>query len=172
MENIYFKEIQKFNQFWIWIVIGILIAIWLWGIIQQIILGVPFGNRPVSDIGLILIGILVLIPPIIILRLRMITEVHPDGLYFKMNLFMRKFKKISPSDIKNYNIRKYKPLGEYGGWGIRYSVKKKKGKAYNVKGKLGLQLELKSGKKLLIGTGKPDNLSDAMNKMMNESKSN
>ena len=47
-------------------------------------------------------------------------------------------------------------LLEYGGWGLKGGLlwKKSKGIAINVSGNIGIQLELKNGKKLLIGTQK------------------
>ncbi|MBK8703741.1 MAG: hypothetical protein IPN33_08970 [Saprospiraceae bacterium] len=51
-------------------------------------------------------------------------------------------------------VRQYKPIAEFGGWGLRYSMSGK-GRALNVSGNMGLQLEFKDGKKLLIGTQKP-----------------
>jgi hypothetical protein len=59
-------------------------------------------------------------------------------------------------------VRKYKPLAEFGGWGLRFGVS---GKAYNISGNKGLQLELTNNKKLLIGTQKPEELSEALNKI-------
>jgi uncharacterized protein YlzI (FlbEa/FlbD family) len=47
-------------------------------------------------------------------------------------------------------------LGEYGGWGLRYSFNKKRGNAINVSGDIGIQLTLTNGKKLLIGTQKKE----------------
>ena len=47
-------------------------------------------------------------------------------------------------------VRKYSPLREYGGWGVRGSFGKNK--AYNVKGNQGIQIELKKGGKVLVGT--------------------
>jgi hypothetical protein len=54
-------------------------------------------------------------------------------------------------EIKSANIRTYKPLMEYGGWGIRGFGNNR---ALNISGNKGLQLEFKNGKKLLIGTEK------------------
>jgi hypothetical protein len=50
-------------------------------------------------------------------------------------------------------VRKYNPLTEYGGWGYRTGFGKKSG-AMNVKGNIGIQIELSNGKKLLLGTQK------------------
>ena len=69
---------------------------------------------------------------------------------------------IIPFDtIKSYEIRKYRPIREYGGWGIRFN---RHGKAYTVKGTLGLQMELTNGEKILIGTENPDKLLMVLNK--------
>lgn len=53
-------------------------------------------------------------------------------------------------------VRKYDPIGDYGGWGLKGGAlwNSKKGKAINVSGDIGIQLELKNSKKLLIGTQK------------------
>ena len=58
------------------------------------------------------------------------------------------------SEIDKAYVRQYDALGEYGGWGLKGGKlwKKEKGKAINVSGDIGIQLELKDGKKLLIGT--------------------
>ena len=53
---------------------------------------------------------------------------------------------------------------DYGGWGIKYGLK---GLAYNISGNFGIQLELKSGSKILIGTQKPDEVK----KLLDEIKS-
>jgi hypothetical protein len=57
-------------------------------------------------------------------------------------------------DIASVSLQTYKPIRDYGGWGLRYS--KKNGKAYTVKGNVGLVILLTSGKKVLIGTSQPD----------------
>ncbi|MGK0329715.1 MAG: hypothetical protein ACJAXF_003214, partial [Polaribacter sp.] len=52
--------------------------------------------------------------------------------------------------------RTYLPISEFGGWGLRggFFFNKGKEKAVNISGNIGIQLILKSGKKLLIGTQK------------------
>ena len=63
---------------------------------------------------------------------------------------------MSWDEVQDVEIRKFKPISEYGGWGIRYG---KSGKAIIISGGEGLQLSLKSGKKILIGIKKVDELS-------------
>jgi TATA-box binding protein (TBP) (component of TFIID and TFIIIB) len=52
---------------------------------------------------------------------------------------------------------------EYGGWGIRCGWHGKK--VYNISGNRGVQLVFKNGKRLLIGSQKPDDFANALNLM-------
>jgi len=60
-------------------------------------------------------------------------------------------------------VRKYSPIGEYGGWGYRVAGKRS-GVAYNISGNMGIQIELKNGKKILLGTRKPEEAKEALRK--------
>ena len=60
--------------------------------------------------------------------------------------------------IAKCSIRNYNAIFEYGGWGLKFSFRKSKGKSFTVKGAVGLQLELMNGKKILIGTQKKEEI--------------
>jgi len=91
----------------------------------------------------------------------LITEVRKDGIHLRFFPFHRKFKSYYYSDIESYEAREYKPIREYGGWGIRFVIG---GIAYNVYGNKGLQLVLKNKKKILVGTQKPEEFYKAIKK--------
>lgn len=61
--------------------------------------------------------------------------------------------------IRSCEARTYRPIVEYGGWGIRYG---RSGKAYNVHGDRGVQLEFHDGTRLLIGSQRADALAEAI----------
>ena len=71
-----------------------------------------------------------------------------------------RYKRFGAEDLSGCYAREYKPIREYGGWGIRCSLKK--GRAYNVSGNKGVQLVLKNGKQLLIGSQRADELEEAI----------
>ena len=50
---------------------------------------------------------------------RLETEVRQDGLYIRYVPFHRRFKRFKAEDLSEYQARTYRPLLEYGGWGIR-----------------------------------------------------
>ncbi len=76
-------------------------------------------------------------------------------------------RKLPFSEISHCEAREYKPMREFGGWGIRYSWKGK-GRAYNVKGNKGVQLRLHNGEFVFIGSQKAELLAEAIRgRMMN-----
>ena len=98
------------------------------------------------------------------LLLKLQTEVRPDGLYVRFFPFHVHFKRFPAEDLSEYYARQYRPIVEYGGWGIRWSLRK--GRAYNVSGDKGVQLVFKSGKRLLIGSQRAEELEKAIRSIM------
>ncbi len=164
-----FREEQRFTQsIWIW-VFGIILVVSMlpvvWGTYEQLVLDKPFGDQPMSDTGLILtdiftFGVLGAIGALLIYA-RLITEVRDDGIYVRYPPFVRKWEVYQWSDLAQIEVRKYGPIREFGGWGWRLGLFFK-GRAYNVSGNQGLQLVTQSGKRLLIGTQRPDELAQAI----------
>lgn len=56
--------------------------------------------------------------------------------------------------------RTYRPLREYGGWGIRWGGKGRM--AYNVSGSEGVEVELLDGRTVMVGSRRPDELADTL----------
>jgi len=165
-----YREDQKFNEpvIWIGLIVSglVVIGIFGFGFYRQIIQGLPFGNNPMSDNGLIVsFGLVILLFLLVFLLFgfaRLTTLINRAGIAYKFFPFHFKYQQISWDKIEKFDVIAYKPLRDYGGWGIRIG---KKGKAYNVSGDIGLQLQLKSGKSILIGTQKAVELSDFLSKL-------
>lgn len=146
-----FREVQKFHPI-LYFLIGICsLSVWVITFIQ-LILKIPVGNKPASDMLLIILFIVFgILFPYILLNLKLITEIKSNGIYVKMVPFHLKWQVFPFENIKSAELIKYNPLKDYGGWGIRYG---KGRKAYNARGNMGIMLYFKDGKKLLIGTQK------------------
>jgi hypothetical protein len=82
---------------------------------------------------------------------KLITRIDEKGIHYRFIPFHTKLKSILWSEIKSVYVRKYDAVSEYGGWGIK-GFFGKRGRAINVKGNIGIQLEFKNAKKFLIGT--------------------
>ena len=53
-----FKEEQKFNQWWLWLILIPMGVLPLIGIYKQLILGEKLGDNPMSDISLLIFSII------------------------------------------------------------------------------------------------------------------
>ena len=95
--------------------------------------------------------------------IRLETVIDENGISYRFFPIFRKPKNIHWSELAKCYVRKYSPITEYGGWGIRGIVMKGsfdisgKGRAFNIKGNMGIQLEYLDGGKLLIGTQQSEN---------------
>jgi len=96
---------------------------------------------------------------------RLETEVRPDGLFVRYFPFHIHWRQFRPQELSEFHARKYRPIREYGGWGIRYGSK---GWAYNADGNEGVQLVFTNGKRLLIGSKKPYELESAIRSIMHK----
>ena len=93
------------------------------------------------------------------------TWVNEEGVYIKMFPFVFRYKFFPWDSIAKAYIRKYHPLWEYGGWGIRFRRWNFRHIAFSAFGNSGLQLELTNGKRILIGTRKPVELEEVLQKL-------
>jgi hypothetical protein len=165
-KNIIFQEEQKFGSWLRWLVylcMGVSIVITAFALIK-----VSGEENPRQTSDVVLAGIVGIGVPIVIvalfLLLKLQTEVHSDGIYVRFFPLHIHFKRFRPEDVSECYARRYRPIWEYGGWGIRYSLRN--GKAYNVSGNMGVQLVFKNGKKLLIGSQKSEQLEAAICEIM------
>jgi hypothetical protein len=86
------------------------------------------------------------------------VQVRPSGLWVRLFPLTRQHR-FAWSEIRSCEARRYRPILEYGGWGIRWG---RSGKAYNVHGNRGVQLVFQDGKRLLIGSQRADQLAAAI----------
>lgn len=149
-----FKEEQRFNQTWIIVLIAVSTIVPLFVITKE------YLDNPESFTTFEFIGILALIivASSFIFVFKLHTRIDGDGIHYKFFPFQLKFKLLQWTEIKTANVRTYDAITEFGGWGLKGGTlwNKSKGRAINVSGDIGIQLQLKNGKKLLIGTQKKE----------------
>ena len=96
-----------------------------------------------------IIGAVLLMNLVFMFFARLRTRINDSGVQVKMIPFHGKWRSYAWEEIESAEVITYRPLRDYGGWGIRFSSK---GTAYNVAGNVGLSLKLNNGKRYLIGT--------------------
>jgi hypothetical protein len=157
MEKTIFEEKQRFNQWWLWV---LLIAVGIVPIGLQIIQLFTLKN-PLSSGSSIFSFILTCLAAIFVFLLFFGTTLHTkldeEGVHVRLSPFHLKWRFYPWNTIKSFQVRTYHPLSEYGGWGIKGT---KHDRAFNISGKEGLQLVFKDENRLLIGTQKPQEVKD------------
>ena len=153
-----FHEEQRFRQPWIWALILGVAALQWWGWVQQILLGQPFGDNPGPDWMVWLFWLLFGIGlPLFFVYLRLLVEVREDGVWLR---FIPLTTRVIPFEqIEQVEAVDYKPLRQYGGWGIRGLGSNR---AYNVSGSEGVRLRLRNGDVVVIGSRRSDALALAI----------
>ena len=149
-EIINFKESQKIRHFWIWLALIVLSAASLFFFYN--IYYYSFTETTSDYVFNIFLPSLPFLIIILLLIIRLDTEVSQSGIYYQYFPFQLKRRKIEWSEIERAYVRQYHPIEEYGGYGIRGITKKNR--AYFISGKFGLQILFKNRNRLLIGTQK------------------
>ncbi|MCR4438450.1 MAG: DUF6141 family protein [bacterium] len=154
------REVQHFRQPWLWAIV-LLLAGWRWYVLLvQVVMGIRAGGHPAPDVVVLILWLVFGVGLVAFFWwTRLITEVRADGLYVRFVPFHLKFKRLPYSQLARWAACTYRPILDYGGWGIRYG---RNGMAYNVSGNRGVQLEFTSGKRLLIGSQQPEVIVRAM----------
>ena len=149
-----FKEEQRFTQTWLKVLLAISIIVPIIVVTKEYL--EENSKVTTNEFVLTLLGITVSIAFIFFFKLK--TRIDEKGIHYQFSPFHLKMKLIKWEVIKKVQVRTYDPISEYGGWGLKGGSfwNKEKGKCVNISGDIGIQVEFKNGKKLLIGTQKKE----------------
>ncbi|HEX8060966.1 MAG TPA: hypothetical protein VF473_08520, partial [Cyclobacteriaceae bacterium] len=154
-------------QWWLWVILvslALLVSgIFINALYSQFIVGKPWGNKPMSDEGLIGFALfnITLIAVMLMMFFSAVLEITVDstGVSYRFFPLIRRPRRIGREDIQHYQIKKY----HLRGYGIHYNLRGDK--TINVKGTAGIEIVTTDGKRLLFGTQKPDEFFYALNLM-------
>ena len=155
-----FKETQRFTRWWAWrfgiaglVAVG---AVTGWALFREA------GEGPGAMVG-VAVGVYALLGALswLFLAGSLVTEVEADGVYFCYFPFHRAPRRIGLEQIERWEARRYNPLLDYGGWGIRVGLRAR-GRAYNMHGRWGVWFRATDGRQLLLGTQEPEAFTAAL----------
>lgn len=150
--NALFAERQGFLRPWWWLVLSV-------NLVPTGLLLFAF-QRHFPPMTLLLLAIF-LVPAGLFAWLRLDTRLDAAGISYRMRPLGPH--RLAWAEVRRAYVREYSPIGEYGGWGIKgWSFKDY---AFNVAGRQGLQLELADGRRILLGTQRPEELRQALAKL-------
>ena len=151
-----FREEQRFDQWWLRVLIGgLAIGAW-WLFLQQVAAGVEIGGDPAPDWVLVLLWLFVGVAfPAWFFSLRLVTVVDDDGVDVRFKPALGSFT-CAFGEIRSYEAVEYHPVREFGGWGVR--VGRGGSRALNASGSRGVRIFTTGGEMRLIGSQSPDQL--------------
>lgn len=141
-----FKEEQAFRQWWLILIIAVCLVVMAIPVLENLDDSNPNFWKVFRFIPILLILVLFWV-------LKLNTSINHEGITARFEPFSFFKRHYNWNEINECYVRKYSPLNEYGGWGIRVLGKSK---AYNVSGNMGIQIVTKDKIKFLIGTNKPE----------------
>jgi hypothetical protein len=148
-----FEERQRFvSRILAFVLLGLLVlaTLFAW---QDLRAHLQAGRQLTMFLPVLLVAVL------LFLELR--VTVQDAGVRIRMLPFANRT--IAPAQIARWEARTYRPIREYGGWGVRFGPR---GRAYNVSGTRGVELTLANGKRVLIGSQRSDDLAAAIGRIV------
>lgn len=162
-----YKEVQKFDQWWMKALLGLSSSIMMGGILMgyfQQASALPEGeaNDLLVDYLMIMIAVGIAIAALIffILSHRLELEINPYRLRYKFFPWVD-WKTVEPGKVKGFEIKKAQQVSKFGGWGLRYNPFIGQW-AYLVKGRYAMILHFTNGKTITMTTTRPQELQSAM----------
>src|SRR5262245_24535268 len=90
MNSELFSETQKFKTWWAWIIVLAMNILFIYAIIQQVLLGKPFGEKPAPDWVLILVELFLLLLFLFLVSIKLKTRITDTGIYYRFYPFQFK----------------------------------------------------------------------------------
>ncbi|HUO28396.1 MAG TPA: DUF6141 family protein [Bryobacteraceae bacterium] len=148
-----FREEQRFEWFWpaIFFVPTVIVG---YGIFRQEVLRQTF----LSGALLWPAFLVCLVVGVWFLNMKLVTEVREQGLYIDF-IWLWPERTIPWDEIRSLETRTYRPVRDFGGWGVRWAAR---GIVYHARGNRGVRLILASGERVLIGSQRPEELANAI----------
>jgi hypothetical protein len=156
-EPILFHERQRLPT---WVLIPIIVlgvGLPLYIAFQQLWLGKPVGDKPISNRGVAMLVPGIILPARALAGLNLDTRLYRDRLRVRMFPFADD--NFPLSRIVRSEVRSYSAMKEFMGWGVRSASS---GIAYTMKGNRGLQLFLDDGSRVLVGSQRPNDIASAL----------
>jgi hypothetical protein len=166
-ETVIYREVQHFAQPWLVTVIALVSLAGWWTFAQLVPPGRSVDRSDPVWLGWFAALFVGLAVPACFAVLRLVTVVSTSGLTVRLVPLQPRGRRLAWSDVSSARPVTYRPLRDYGGWGIRGFGGRM---AYNARGDRGVLIELRGGATLLIGSQRPEELAQAIAAAMAETR--
>lgn len=149
----YFHEEQSFRQWWLWLLIAV-------AALPTLVVLTGGGG-----VALVVLPLVVLAAIVSLFAFaRLAVDVDRDAITVAFH-FLWPTRRIPVADVRRAYAVTYRPLIDYGGYGVRFGMK---GMAYNVSGTEGVLVETADGSRVMIGSQRAKELEAAIARAVRE----
>jgi len=153
-----FQEVQSFRLRYAKYALAVPPAALVFIACRQLIWHHPWQTPPLSNGELLFQTVLLVLVYIRLLTVRLVTEVRPGSILVGLRGLWRK-RRIPMDRVRSARVVDYDPVADFGGYGMRTG---RRGQGYIARGSRGVELELRGGGNVLIGSQQPDRLAKAI----------
>jgi hypothetical protein len=148
-----FREKQRFEWYWtgMFLVPALIVGFGLYRQVGQ--------SQPAISGALLWPAFIVsVVVAVWFLRLQLVTEVRDAGLFICF-VWLWPERTIPWDQIRSVEVRTYRPIRDFGGWGVRSAAR---GIVYHARGNRSVRLVLAGGERVLVGSQQADDLARAI----------
>ncbi|MCB0620985.1 MAG: hypothetical protein KDC32_24585 [Saprospiraceae bacterium] len=153
MAEVRYREQQKFRRVEVLALLGLFIGLAVVRLIQK--LSDPTGELLTTV--LIYGGILILLVAafLYLVKMRLSLNINEKSITYRYGPFQRRKYKIRWKQVENCKLVQTPAAAEASGWGVHFSSQER---VYSLSGRTGLELELKNGDRVFLGSQRPSEL--------------
>ena len=155
-----YREEQRFG-WWVYALLAIIMAL-AWAMYEgRGPIGQGFAGRHHRTLVFgVAAGLVLPVVLVVVGVLRMTTLVTPTDVRVWFGFIPTYRRSIAIGSIARVEVVQYRPIVDYGGWGIRHG--KDNERVLNARGNRGVRLHMVDGSKILIGSQRPEELALAV----------
>lgn len=160
--RISFEESQRFREIAVFVLLAVIQLIFIWGLTSQVVFHQQWGIKPAGNDTLVLLNLLVLLAFMFFYSINLRTEITDEYVSVRMFPYQFREKKFFwRTEIREAQLVKYDFFKEKRQFFPFWS-----GRCYAISGCFALKLFLKNGKVILIGTHKPEEISEILDDLI------
>ena len=152
---------------WAWLTLGIAFLLSVGTLSYELygitVLGQSAEDGRAGELALITGGLIVLFALIVAVWMCLNVEVRTDHIFISFGLVQLVRKRIWYKDIVSVRPTSYRPLRDFGGWGIKWRGKRT---AWTIRGNQAVKVTLQSGKEVYVGSRFPQRLEERIRTAM------
>ena len=157
-ERALYRE-RTWAPLWAWVALGIAFLLSV-GRLSYELYGITVLARSAEDWGagemtLITGGLIVLFTLIVLVFMRLDVEVRSDHVFIGFGSIHLVHKRIWYKDIEGVRPTSFRPLRDFGGWGIKWRGKRT---AWTIRGHQAVVVKLRNGREIYVGSMFPQRL--------------